>query len=386
MAKTNKVVVLGVGVTKFERETPKGVDDLAYEAASMALKDAGMRYNDIQMGVCANVYQTGSAPLTFYMIGKTGIPITHVDIACASSTRSVQLAAACIESGHYDSCIINGVEKMPRGMVPMPIQDASVISMKNEYVFDYLNGLVTMPGAYAHHIVRHMHQYGTKIEHIAQCAVKAHKNANLNPNAVYHKEYTLEEVMNSRMISFPITMYESCPNCSGASSVIVCSEEKAESYNGKPVELAGWAGASMKYIKGDPVETTLSEGYTPMAAEKAYKEAGVRPEDIDVAQVHDAFSSGEIIHIEELGLCPTGEGGPFVWEGNTEIDGKIPVNTDGGVVGRGHPIGATGGAQVAELVRQLRGDAGKRQVKNHDVAILQNSGLGATNVLIFKKI
>jgi len=385
MTNANKVVVLGVGVTKFERETAKGLDELGKEAALMALKDAGMKYSDIQMGFCGNVYQAGSAALTFYSMGKTGIPITHIDIACASSTRSVQLASACIESGHYDPCMLIGVEKMPRGMVPMPI-DPEAVSTKNEMLYDSLNGLITMPGAYAHHIVRHMHLYGTKPEHIAQCAVIADKNSCLNPNAVYGKERSLEEVMNSRMIAYPLTMYECCANCSGATSVIVCSEEKAESYNGKPVELAGWDGASMKYVKGDPVETSISEGYTPGAAERAYEMAGVGPEDIGVAQVHDAFSSGVIIHIEELGLCPKGEGGFFVWEGNTEIDGKIPVNTDGGVVGRGHPIGATGGAQIAELVRQLRGEAGKRQVKDPEVAILQNSGLGATNVMIFKKM
>lgn len=382
---TDEVVVLGVGLTKFVRETTEGLDELAQKATLEALKDAGMKFEDIEMMICGNVYQAGTAPIVFYSLGKTGIPVTRVDIACASSSRSVQLAASSIMSGEFDTCLVVGVEKMPRGMVPMPIQDPTTVSPKHDAYYGMWAGLVTMPGAYAFHIVRHMHLYGTKPEHIAQASVKAHRNACLNPNAMYQKEMTLEEVMNSRMICYPLTMYECCANSNGAAAVILCSREKAEEYTTEPIYLAGWGAASMKYVKGDPVETYLSEGYTPLAAEKAYKMAGVRPEDVDVAQVHDAFSSGEIIHIEGLGLCPKGKGGFFIWEGKTEIDGKIPVNTDGGLVGRGHPIGATGGAQIVELIRQLRGDAGRRQVKDPEVAILQNSGLGATNVLIFKK-
>lgn len=374
-----KVVVLGVAVTKFARETSKGVDEMAQEAALMALKDAGMNYRDIQMGFCGNVYQVGAAPISFYSLGKTGIPITRLDIACSSSSKGAQLGAYMIEADACDTCLIIGAEKMPRGMVPMPIDGIST-----KVLVDGLMGLITMPGSYAHKANRHMYLYGSKPEHFAQVSVKSHKNGCLNPNATYQKEITLEEVMESRMISSPITMYQCCANSNGASAMVLCSEEKARQYSGKPVYLAGWGEASMKYTSDDPIETYLSDGDTSLAVKKAYQKAGIGPEDVDVVQVHDAFSPGEITALEALGLCPEGEGAIFTWEGNTEINGKLPVNTDGGLLSCGHPLGASGGRMVTEIVLQLRGQAGKRQVNNHKVALAQNSGIGASNVMVFK--
>ena len=374
-----KVVVLGVAVTKFARETALGVDEMAKEAALMALEDAGMSYKDIQVGFCGNVYQVGAAPFAFYSLGKTGIPITRLDIACTSSSKGVHLGAYMIEAGACDSCLVIGVEKMPRGMVPMPVEGVSFKSL-----VDGLMGLITMPGSYAHKASRHMHLYGSKPEHFARVSVKAHKNGCLNPNATYQKALTLEEVMESRMISYPITMYQCCANANGASAVVLCSAEKARQYTTKPVYLAGWGEASMKYTKGDPIETYLSDGDTGLAGKKAYHKAGIGPEDVDVVQVHDAFSAGEITSLEALGLCPEGEGAVFAWEGNTGIDGKLPVNTDGGLLSCGHPLGASGGRMIAEVVLQLRGQAGKRQVKSPRVALVQNSGIGASNVMVFK--
>jgi len=374
-----KVVVLGVAVTKFVRETTKGTDEMAQEAALMVLEDAGMSYKDIQVGFCGNVYQAGAAPFAFYSLGKTGIPITRLDIACTSSSKGIHLGAYLIEADAYDMCLVIGVEKMPRGLVPMPIEGVSPKSL-----VDGMMGLITMPGSYAHKATRHMHLYGTKPEHFAQISVKAHRNGCLNPNATYQKEMTLEEVMNSRMISYPVTMYQCCANSNGASAVVLCSEEKARQYTTKPVYLAGWGEASMRYTKGNPIETYLSDGDTKLAAKKAYEKAGIAPEDVDIVQVHDAFSPGEIASLEALGLCPEGEGGIFTWEGNTEINGKLPVNTDGGLLSCGHPLGASGGRMVTEIVMQLTGQAGQRQVENHKVGLVQNSGIGASNVMIFK--
>lgn len=379
----NRVVVLGVGVAKFEREPSRGMDEVSREAALRALEDAGMTYRDIQIGFCGNVYQPGTAPLVFYSLGKTGIPITRLDIACASTSRGVHLGAYLIEAGAYDTCMVIGIERMPRGLVPMPVE-MGAISLRHEAIYDGLTGLLTMPGAYAHKATRHMYLYGTKPEHFAQVSVKAHRNGCLNPNAMYQKAMTLEEVLDSRMIAYPITLYQCCANSNGATAVVLCSEKKAKKHTTKPVFLIGWGEASLRYTKGDPVETSLSDGDTKLAGQIAYKRSGMGPEDVDVAQIHDAFTPGEITSLEALGLCPEGEGGIFTWEGNTEINGKLPVNTDGGLLSCGHPIGATGGRMVAELVWQLRGQAGPRQVKNPKVGLLQNSGLGATNVMIFK--
>ena len=378
-----KVTVLGVGVTKFEREPTKGIDEVAQEAALMALKDAGMSYRDIQVGFCGNSYQVAAAPIVaFYPLAKTGIPITRLDIACTSSSKGIQLGAHLIEGEAYDTCLIIGIERMPKGLIPLPI-GPDTLSLHNDWANDALMGLITMPAAYAYKAVRHMHLYGTKPEHFAQVSVKNHRNGCLNHNAMYQKAMSLEEVLNSRMIAYPLTMYQCCANSNGATAVVLCSERKVNQYTTKPVFLTGWGEASIKYTKGDPVETSLSDGDTKLACEKAYEKSGIGPEDVDVIQVHDAFTSGEVLQLEALGFCPEGEGGIFTWEGNTEINGKLPVNTDGGLLSCGHPKGASGGRMVAELVRQLRGQAGPRQVKSPKVALLQNSGIGASNVMVF---
>ena len=380
------VVILGVGGTKFIRdESAFKIDQAGRQAAIMALKDAGMRYSDIQMGLCGNIYQTGASPMVFYALGKTGIPIARIDIACASTSRAIQHAAYIIEQGAYDTCLVIGVERMPRGLVPLPI-DPQSLSSQSEFLCDGLMGLVTMPGAYAHKTTRYMYDYGAKPEYFAKVSEKSHRNACLNPNAVYQKPVSLEEILNSRMIAYPITLYQCCANANGATAVVLSSEKKARQYTTTLVYLAGWGEASMRYQKGNPVESSLSDGDTSLAAKRAYKMAGIGPEDVGVVQVHDAFAPGEIFQIEALGLVSVGQGAILTWEGHTEVTGKLPVNTDGGILSCGHPVGATGGRMVAELIWQLRGQAGPRQVKSRKpkVGILQNSGLGATNVALLK--
>ena len=188
--------------------------------------------------------------------------------------------------------------------------------------------------------------------------------------------------MNSRMIADPITLYQCSANADGATATIVCSAEKAKQYTTNPIFLCGWAGGAPMYTKGEAA--LLLEGPVDMLGQKAHAMSGLGPKDVDVVQVHDAFSPGEIIVIEQLGLCPIGEGGPFVWEGNTKVGGKLPVNTDGGLVSCGHPIGATGGRMIFELVSQLRGLAGPRQINGPKVAMLENAGIGGVTVEMFK--
>ncbi len=381
---SGKVVILGAAVIPFEREPDTRMDEQASEVTLRALREAGMTYGDVQIGFVSNVYQPGMAPLVFYSLAKTGIPITRVDIACASATRAAEFAAYMIEAGAYDTALIVGVERMPRGMVPMPI-DPEAMSASHEMLHDAMLGLITMPGSYAYKAVRYMHNYGTTPEQFAQVSVKNHRNACLNPNAMYQQEMTVEEVLASRMVSYPLTLYQCCANSSGAAAVVLCSKEKARQYTTEPVYLTGWAEASMKYDARDPVETSLSEGDTEGAAQRAYAKAGIGPEDVDLAQVHDAFTFGEILQIEALGLCPKGEGAARICEGEMDIGGRIPVNTDGGLLGCGHPIGTSGCRMMAELFWQLKGTAGARQVERHQVAVLQNSGLGGSNVMVFQR-
>lgn len=380
---SERVAVLGVGVTKFEREPSRKMDEMAREAALLALDDAGMRYRDIQAGFLGNCYRSGMAPLVYYTLAKTGIPVTRVDIACASATRSIELAGYMIRSGAYDTCMVLGVEMMPKGMVPWPV-DPEYLSTDSDMLVDTMMGLVTMPGAYAYKAVRYMHLYGAKPEHFARVSVKNHRNSCLNPQAMYQKEVRIEDVISSRMVCYPLTLFQCCANSNGAAAVILASEKEAKRRTADPVYLTGWGEASAKFSFDDPVESSVSDGDTASAARKAYQESGVRPEDVDVVQVHDAFTTGEILQIEALGLCAQGEGAVFSYEGNTDIGGKVPVNTDGGLIGCGHPVGATGCRMVCETYRQLKGQAGKRQVEGAKVGLVQNSGLGASNVLVLQ--
>ncbi|MDI6857134.1 MAG: thiolase family protein [Dehalococcoidia bacterium] len=371
-----RVVVLGVGLHPFGRFPEKSINELGRTAGLEALKDAGMDFRDIDAGFCGRVVAGSGVGLSvFGELGRTGLPVTNVELACASSSRAVDLAANSILAGIFDTCMIIGVEKMGRGMLPVGMNAGGGVS------FQGAMGLALMPGAYALMAQRHMALYGTKPEHFAQVSVKSHRNGVLNPYAQYQAPLTLEEVMNSRMIADPITLYQCCPTSDGASAVIICSEEKARRYTTKPVFLVGWGGATPTYTPG---EVALSEGPTEMLAKKVYEMAGLGPEDVDVCQCHDAFTPGEILTIENLGFCKKGEGGPFVWEGGTEITGKKPVNTDGGLLSRGHPMGATGGAMITEIVRQLRGEAGPRQVANAKVGIQHNAGVGGIEIMIYQ--
>ncbi len=370
-----EVAILGVAVTKFGRQTGRANTKMGLEAGRKALKDAGIDYRDIQIGFAAHCHQAlGTGADVFGQLGMTGIPITNVEVACASQSRGVLLAAQLIAAGVYDTAMVIGLEKMPRGLVPAG-------GDPSDFGYEGLMGLFITPGAYATRARRHMHLYGTKREHFAQAAVKAHRNGSLNPNATYQEVYTLDEVLNARLIADPITLYMCSANADGATATVLCSKKKARQYTNKPVLLVSWEAGSPVYSSDQP---RLSEADEELLAQKAYEVADLGPEDVDVAQVHDAFSPAEVFAVEDLGLCPRGQGGPFVGEGNTEITGKIPVNTDGGLVSCGHPIGATGGRMIAELVWQLRGQAGPRQVKDPKVALLHNEGVGGANVMIFK--
>ena len=372
---SERVVVLGVGLHPFGRHPGKSVGDMARVAGLAALRDAGVGYKDIQVGFCGHVGQgVGTGLRTFGQLGLTGIPITNVELACASSSRAAMLAAESIAAGLYDLAMVIGVEKMERGLL------SGVGGAEGGY--NQSMGINLMPAIYAMWAQQHMHRYGTKREHFAKVSEKSHRNGVLNPNAQYQKALNLEDILNSRMVADPITLYECSPTSDGASAVVLASEERARQHTSHPVYFDAWVGGTPQYQRG---ESDLSEGPNAALARKAYEKGGLGPEDVDVAQVHDAFSPGEVFLAEDLGFCAHGEGGPFIWEGNTEISGRIPINTDGGLLSRGHPIGATGGAMITELTLHLRQPAGERQVDGARTALMHNAGIGGVNVIVLKR-
>lgn len=378
-----KVMIIGVGQTKFGTIIDKGADELFVEAFMEALNDVdnGMDPKEIQeiyvgnLGIGGGQLGNFSSMIT-NCVGLTGIPAVRVENACASSGFALRAAVNAIASGVCDVVVAGGVEKMndiPRERLRY------WLGVGGDMEWERLAGM-TFPAVYALMAMRHMHQYGTKREHLAMVAVKNHKNAADNPKAQYQRVITLDQALNSPMVAYPLTLFDCCPTTDGASAVILCKAEIAKSYTDTPTYVLGHgAGTDMlgAYQRNDP--TTLTA--TINAAKRAYKMAKVEPKDIDVAEVHDCFTIAEILAYEDLGFCKKGEGGKLIDDGETQIGGKIPVNPSGGLKAKGHPIGATGIGQVYEIVKQLRGQAIKhsRQVLGAKVGLAHNvGGSGAT--------
>lgn len=374
-----EVCVLGVGMHKFGRWPDLSVGDMVREAVLAAFQDAGCEFKDIEVGFSGRVQQvTGTGQSVFGELGQTGILIDNVEKACASASTAIRMATWVVGAGLYDVALCTGVEKMQRGLLGAPRSEASAGLAQ-------LMGLGIMPGEYALRARRHMSEYGSTREMFAQVAVKSHRNGALNPYAQYQTRVSLEEVMNARMIADPLTLYQCSPSTDGAAAAVICAREVAERFRGRPITIAGWGSGTPAYspvgVGGD-----VAEGFIEKVSKEAYERASVGPEDIDVAQVHDAFSAGEVFAVEELGFCALGEGGQFIWDGKADIGGEKPVNTDGGLESRGHPMGATGIAQAIEIVHQLRGEAGPRQIPGDPkVGIQHNVGIGGCNVLIYKR-
>ena len=369
-----EVVVLGVGLHQFGRWPQYRHAELARKAIFDALNEANAEFRQIQaLWVGCVVRPQAMSWSILNEVGMTGIPILNVESACTSASSAFREAYFAVGAGIYDVAMAVGVEKMQRGLQGAFIPDTLGGAL----------GLGMMPATYAQAAVRHMRVHGSTIEQFAQVSVKNHRNGALNPNAQYHKEMTLEEVLGSRMVAEPLTLYQCSPTTDGASCAILCAKEKAEQFTNRYIAIAGWGAGSQGYSGGE--EGDLAEGLVERASRQAYERAGIGPKDVDVCQVHDAFTPGELLTIESLGFCPVGMGGVWTAEGKTEINGEIPVNTDGGLIARGHPMGATGIAQIAEIVWQLRGDAGPRQVKDAKVGLTHNVAIGGCNIHIFKR-
>ncbi|HSB07304.1 MAG TPA: hypothetical protein VLK23_19160 [Thermodesulfobacteriota bacterium] len=362
------VVIIGVGMTQFGKHPDRSLKDLGREACLNAMRDAGINPKQIEAGYCGNALapaiqgETGVGQNVFWEVGINEIPIVNVENACATGSTALREGWMAIAGGFCNIVIVAGVEKtvMPKGTLLNV--GAAELETKLGDVF---------PGQFALIAQKHIERYGTSLEQLAQVSVKNHFNGSLNPYAQFQKQLTVEEVLSSPMIADPLTLYSCCPNSDGAAALILCTKEKVRKINVRPVRIAASVLTTGTYSNQRDITGWEIE---KRAAEQAYRLASLGPEDLDVVEVHDAFTISEIIHYEDLGLCKPGEGGPLVEKGVTALGGRVPVNPSGGLLSKGHPVGASGVAQVVEIVWQLRGEAGKRQVKNAQVGLAQIMG------------
>ncbi len=305
--------------------------------------------------------------------------------ACASSGAALRCAVMAVKSGLVDVALVGGVEKMTHRTTP---ESTEFLALASDHPFEQFHGL-TFPGLYALMATAHMHKYGTTEEQLAMVAVKAHKYGALNPKAHFQKPVTLEKALSSRVIAWPLKLYDCCPISDGAACAIVTKPELAKKFTDTPIYVIG-VGQGSDHIGVYEREDITTIRSTVEAARLAYDMAGIRDpvKELDVIEVHDCFTISEIIAYEDLGLCEKGEGGRMVEEGRTDLDGDIPVNVSGGLKAKGHPVGATGAAQIYEMFIQLRGEAERgRQVPDAEVGLTHNlGGSGATCVIhIFRR-
>lgn len=367
-----EVAVIGIGSTMFGKFPNKPVPEMGREAVSAALKDCGIDRREIQVAYASTVF--GGAVLgqrILNEIGISGIEVFNVENACAGGATAFRGVWHAIASGLYDIGIVIGAESMTTS----PIAGKLIPPEKGD-----LHGQLgnNMPAHFAFGMKRHMEKYGTTLEQFAKVSVKNHHNGCLNPYSQYKKEMTIEEILNSRVICEPITLLQCCPNSDGAAAAILCSMDIAKKYTSKPISVAASVlkMGDYEFRWNDMAISDLNV----KCAKEAYKMSGYGPESIDICELHDAFTYSEIAHYEELGFCSYGEGGHFVDEGMSYIGGKVAVNPSGGLLAKGHPVSATGVSQIAEIVLQLRGEAGERQQPDAKVGLAHTMGGEVSNI------
>jgi acetyl-CoA C-acetyltransferase len=383
-----RVAVIGAAYTKFDEHWEKGFRELAVEAGLKAIQDAKIDGAKIQaiyggnMSAGRFVGQEHIGALLADQSGLNPVPATRVEAACASGGLALREGYISVASGLYDCVIVGGVEKMTDIYAE---QAATTLGGAGDQEWEVFFG-ATFPALYAIMARRHMHDYGTKEEQMAAYAVKNHFNASMNPNAQYPYEITVEDVMKSSKVADPLKLLDCSPLTDGAAAVILASEDFVKNHPDDPIWIAASGQASDTLALHDRACITALNA-TKIAVQSAYKQAGVKPQDIDVAELHDCFTIAELMAVEDLGFVKKGEGGNAIEEGIFDLNSKISTNTSGGLKACGHPVGATGVKQAAEIVFQLRGQAGKRQVDGAEIGLTHNvGGTGATCVVhIFKR-
>jgi acetyl-CoA acyltransferase len=365
------VYIVGADMIAFGRYPDRTYYQLGAEAALLALDDAGLSIKDIGAVYASSCFNAQSmlGQKVLKEIGQTGVPCINVSNACASGATALREAFIGIKSGIYDAVLVVGAEKNPRGM----LGGAPFEGPPPEGLF----GSVSMPAVFAEAGMVHAAAYGTTIEQFAQVAVKNHHHATMNPKAVYRKETPLEEVLASEMIAWPLTKLMCSANVDGAAALVVVSEKKARELGmSRAVRIRASILTSDPYEPRNPVMFDANS-VTRLAAVQAYEMAGIGPEDLDIVELHDCFATAEILHYENLRLCADGEAGRLIDSGATALGGRIPVNVSGGLLSKGHPIGATGVANVVEIIEHLRGEVGARQVAGARIGLSHVLGFGA---------
>jgi acetyl-CoA acyltransferase len=368
-----EVYVVGTDMIKFGRFPDRTVPELGAQAALMALDDAGLTIDDMQALYCGNLGEAGAmvGQRVLREIGQTGIPVVNCANACATGATAFREGWAAIKAGIYDVVLAVGVEQMGRGLLGGGGGGAGIPT-------EGLLGSGTMPAVFAHVGMEHTRNYGTTFEQFAKVSVKNHHHSTLNPKAMYQIETPLQEVMGAEMISYPNTKLMCSVNVDGSAAAVLASESAAKRLGlmGRAVRVRASAMTSDPYTPRNTVMPDFN-AVTRMAAKAAYEMAGVGPEDVNLVELHDCFATAEIVHYENLGLCADGEGGRLIDTGETALGGRVPVNVSGGLLSKGHPLGATGIANIYEITTHLRGEAGKRQVEGARIGLTHVVGMGS---------
>jgi len=366
------VYVLGVDMIKFGRFPDRTVPDLGAEAALLALDDAGLTIDKMEAFYCGNLGQANAmvGQRILQEIGQTGIPVVNCSNACATGATAFREAWTSIKAGLYDVVLAVGVEQMGTGLLGGSGGGTGIPK-------EGLLGSGTMPAVFAEAGMEHSRQYGTTFEQFAKISVKNHHHSTMNPKARYQIETPLDEVMNAEMISYPNTKLMCSVNVDGAAAAVLVSEKKAKELGmERSVRVKASVLTSDPYQERDLVMPDVNS-CTRKAAKEAYEMAGLGADDIDLVELHDCFATAEMLHYENLGLCEDGGAGRLIDEGEVELGGRVPVNVSGGLLSKGHPLGATGIANIYEVCTHLRGEAGERQVEGAKVGLTHVIGLGS---------
>jgi len=384
-----KVAIVGVGMTKFGEHWERGFRDLVTEAGVRALEDAGMSGAEISAGYVGTmaagslIGQEHTGALIADYMGLNPIPITRVEGACASGSLALRQGVMAVASGMHDVVVVGGVEKM----TDLDTAEVSeILGGAGDQEWELFLG-ATFPALYAMMARRYMHEHGATEEMLASVAVKNHKHGSMNPLAQFQNEITIQDVLDSKMVADPLKILDCSPLTDGAAALVLAPLESAKKYTDTPIEIAASAQAS-DTIALHNRESLTGVKAARIAAQAAYRQAGISPSQVKVAEVHDCFTIAEIMAIEDLGFFPKGKGGEASLNGETQIGAKVAVNTSGGLKACGHPVGATGIKQAVEIAWQLRGEAGKRQAPGADIGLSHNvGGSGATAVVhIYRRV
>ena len=368
-----KVCVIGAGSTKYGK-LDDSITDIAVQASVAAIESAGIKPKEIDAGYISNVFgiadkQVHLGPVIMSNLGISEKPSLSIESACGSGSVSFREAFANVAAGFYDAVLVTGVEKVTHTGTEWT---TTYFSYCSDFFYEGQAG-ASFPGLFASMARAYLTEFNATEEDFAKVAVKNHENGLSNPKAHLRKKITVDDVMNSAVVASPLKLYDCCPFSDGASSVILCSEKFAKEHNKDYIQVIGSGrGGSPAALQGRNHLTTIPS--TKLAAESAYKMAGIGPKDIDFAEVHDCFTIAEIVDSEDLGFFEKGQGAKAAAEGRTKLNSEISINPSGGLKSKGHPIGATGVGQVVEVFDQLTGRAGEREVKDAKIGLTQNFG------------